>query len=76
MPGKIHQEILDRLGPEDRNSLNWMYEATKSPEVSVMLWGMAQAIAADHQDWTFWQVLREMQNHATLVRTKDGGRVC
>jgi hypothetical protein len=67
MHSKEHQALLDQLGPEDRAVVNWMYEVTKAPAVGVILWGIAHSVATDHQDWSFWQVAREVKRRAEPV---------
>jgi hypothetical protein len=68
MPSITHLQLLARLAPEDAAVVDWLYEATREPKVGVMLWGMAQMCAADHQDWTFFQVLREIKSHLTIIQ--------
>jgi hypothetical protein len=76
MPTKQHQELRDRLPtPEDRAAADWIYEVTRAPEIATVLWGMAEAIAADHQDWTFWQVVRELKKRVTVITVPAGGQV-
>jgi phage FluMu gp28-like protein len=44
---------------EKRADFHWLEQMLKSVANANTLWGYAVAIAAEHQDWSFWQVLHE-----------------
>ena len=68
---KMYEDMMAKLSLEDRNVVAWMYEATKTPEVATMLWGYAEAVAVDHPTWTFFEVLREMHSHITVLKLDE-----
>lgn len=59
--------LLQGLSRVDGELIEWAYEICRGGDVAIMLHGLMQAIASQHQDWTYFQVLREARRHMPSV---------
>jgi hypothetical protein len=61
------QQIREKLSAEQRELHDWLYEATRTPEVAVMIIGAMEIYASEHADATLWDCVRCAREHIELV---------
>ena len=59
----LNLEIRSKQTSEQQEIAEWYYQVTQDPELAVMLLGMAEWIATDHAEWSWWQVMRAMKGN-------------
>lgn len=66
------EQIREKLSADDRSVHDWLYEATRTPEVAVMILGMMLAFAAEHPGATLWDCIRCARDHIEIVYGRSG----
>jgi hypothetical protein len=61
------EQIRERLSEAERELHDWLYEATRVPEVAVMIIGMMEMYASEHRDATLWDCVRCAREHVEIV---------
>jgi hypothetical protein len=56
------------INDKQRADFEWLAETIRDQQISVLLFGYCTAIAVEHQDWTFWQVLHEAHQKFIMKR--------
>jgi hypothetical protein len=60
-------QLRARLTLEQREALDWAYEATRrAPALGSVILGWTSAAAADHPEKTFWDLLIEAKGRVKL----------
>jgi hypothetical protein len=57
----VKREIRSKQIPEQQKVAEWFYQKTLDPELAVMFLGVAEWVATDHPEWSWWKVMREVK---------------